>query len=203
MLETWTLAVFGEMKSSSAIWRLVRPAATRRRTSRSRGVRPRDSARVGGGGARLGGRRLQGEAGALGEQGRRRRRAGGRRGGRRRRGPARSSSVARSRSSRPAPSASRASAEAVADAGEVVGALQGLEGGDDLGPGVAGSAGPRRAGVRRGPSARGPSQTGAPVASGLAAVRMRSRTSARPASAAGSPRASASAVAAASSSGQA
>ena len=35
--ETWTLAVFSLMNSSSPIWRFVRPAATRLSTSRSRG----------------------------------------------------------------------------------------------------------------------------------------------------------------------
>ena len=41
MFETCTPAVDSLMKSSSAIWRFVRPAATRARTSRSRGVRPK------------------------------------------------------------------------------------------------------------------------------------------------------------------
>jgi hypothetical protein len=40
MLDTCTVAVLGLMKSASAIWRLVRPAATSASTSRSRGVRP-------------------------------------------------------------------------------------------------------------------------------------------------------------------
>ena len=40
MLDTWTLAVLGEMNSSAAISRLLRPAATRRSTSSSRSVRP-------------------------------------------------------------------------------------------------------------------------------------------------------------------
>ena len=38
MFETWTPAVFSLMNSSSAIWRLVRPRATKPRTSRSRAV---------------------------------------------------------------------------------------------------------------------------------------------------------------------
>ncbi len=41
MLDTCTLAVFGEMNSAAAIYRLLRPAATSRRTSSSRPVRPR------------------------------------------------------------------------------------------------------------------------------------------------------------------
>ena len=40
MFETWTLAVLSDTKSSSPIWRLVRPAATSVRTSASRGVSP-------------------------------------------------------------------------------------------------------------------------------------------------------------------
>ena len=40
MLDTWTLAVLGEINSSAAISRLLRPAATRRSTSSSRSVRP-------------------------------------------------------------------------------------------------------------------------------------------------------------------
>ena len=47
MRETWTLAVLGLMNSSAPISRLVRPAATRRRTSRSRAVRSRLSAASG------------------------------------------------------------------------------------------------------------------------------------------------------------
>jgi hypothetical protein len=43
MLDTWTLAVLALMNSSSAIWRLLRPSATRPSTSRSRGVRPSSS----------------------------------------------------------------------------------------------------------------------------------------------------------------
>ena len=43
MLETWTLAVLGLMNSSSAICRLLRPAATRLSTSRSRSVSPKDA----------------------------------------------------------------------------------------------------------------------------------------------------------------
>ena len=43
MFETWTVAVFGAMNSASAIWRFVRPAATRASTSCSRAVRPRRS----------------------------------------------------------------------------------------------------------------------------------------------------------------
>ena len=41
MFETWTLAVFSDTNSASPICRLVWPAATRDRTSASRGVRPR------------------------------------------------------------------------------------------------------------------------------------------------------------------
>src|SRR5215470_8608601 len=41
MFDTWTLAVLAEMNSSAAMSRLLRPAATRRRTSISRAVRPR------------------------------------------------------------------------------------------------------------------------------------------------------------------
>src|SRR5690242_7049606 len=40
MLDTCTLAVLAEMNSSLAISRLLRPAATSRRTSNSRAVRP-------------------------------------------------------------------------------------------------------------------------------------------------------------------
>src|SRR5262249_26566354 len=47
MLETWTLAVLGLMNNTWAIWRLLRPAATRASTSHSRRVRP--SCAVGGG----------------------------------------------------------------------------------------------------------------------------------------------------------
>src|SRR5438309_2501616 len=43
MLDTWTLAVLGEMNSSPAISRLLRPAATRRSTSSSRSVSPSPS----------------------------------------------------------------------------------------------------------------------------------------------------------------
>lgn len=53
MLETWTLAVFGEMYSASAICRLLRPAATSARTSTSRGVSPNSgpAGAIGGSGA--------------------------------------------------------------------------------------------------------------------------------------------------------
>src|SRR5262249_58346554 len=40
MLETWTLAVLGLMNKAWAIWRLLRPDATRASTSHSRRVRP-------------------------------------------------------------------------------------------------------------------------------------------------------------------
>ena len=40
MFETWTLAVFSDTNSASPICRFVWPAATRERTSASRGVRP-------------------------------------------------------------------------------------------------------------------------------------------------------------------
>ena len=43
MLDTWTLAVLGEMNSSPAISLLLRPAATRRSTSSSRSVSPSPS----------------------------------------------------------------------------------------------------------------------------------------------------------------
>ena len=43
MFETWTPAVFSLMNSSSAIWRLVRPSATRPSTSRSRRDSPKGS----------------------------------------------------------------------------------------------------------------------------------------------------------------
>ena len=43
MFDTWTLAVLGEMNSSPAISRLLRPAATRRSTSSSRSVSPSPS----------------------------------------------------------------------------------------------------------------------------------------------------------------
>ena len=46
MCETWTLAVLTLMTSVAAISRLVKPRATRARTSASRGVRPRSSARL-------------------------------------------------------------------------------------------------------------------------------------------------------------
>src|SRR4051812_14430514 len=63
MFDTCTLAVLGEMNSSSAISPFDRPSATSRRTSRSRAVRPRGGgpppargarprARAGGGRAR-------------------------------------------------------------------------------------------------------------------------------------------------------
>src|SRR5690349_17295177 len=42
-LDTWTLAVLGEMNSTPAISRLLRPAATRRSTSSSRSVSPSPS----------------------------------------------------------------------------------------------------------------------------------------------------------------
>ena len=47
MLETCTAAVLGLMNSASAIWRLLRPAATNANTSTSRGVRPSCSTGVG------------------------------------------------------------------------------------------------------------------------------------------------------------
>lgn len=92
--------------------------------------------------------------------------------------------------------------EPVADAGEVVGAFQGLEGGEGLPP------------VVRGVGALGAQQFGTQPAfvgqpdggvggEGLAASRMRSRILVRPCSATGRPRLSASMVAAVSSRGQA
>ena len=48
MCDTWSPAVFGVMKSRSPIWRLVRPSATRSRTSASRRVSPNASSRAAG-----------------------------------------------------------------------------------------------------------------------------------------------------------
>src|ERR1700761_5349934 len=69
MLDTCTLAVLAEMNSSAPISRLLRPAAIRRSTSRSRGVRADSAAPVPSGAPAAGGRAGLGRAPVAGERG--------------------------------------------------------------------------------------------------------------------------------------